>query len=43
MALLGFQTDTNNGLKLSGVEYRVAIGDRLVLTAKPVGFPIPLY
>ena len=40
MALLGFQSDTNNGLELSGAEYRVAIGDRLVLTAKPVGFSL---
>ena len=40
MALLGFQTDTNNQIELSGVEYRVALGDRLVFTAKPVGFSL---
>jgi hypothetical protein len=40
MALIGYQTDTDNQLELSGAEYRVAVGDRLVLTAKPVGFSL---
>lgn len=38
MALMGFQTDTNSSLELSGAEYRFAVGNRLVLTFKPVGF-----
>lgn len=40
MALMGFQTDTDNTLELSGAEYRVAVSDRLVLTFKPVGFSL---
>lgn len=40
MALMGFQTDTNNTLELSGAEYRFAVGDRLVFTLKPVGFSL---
>lgn len=40
MALMGFQTDTNDDLEMSGAEYRVAVGDRLVFTLKPVGFSL---
>jgi hypothetical protein len=40
MALMGFQTDTNNTLELSGAEYRFAVGERLVFTLKPVGFSL---
>ncbi|MGJ3244826.1 MAG: iron uptake porin [Elainellaceae cyanobacterium] len=40
MALLSFQADTNNDLDLSSLEYRVAAGDRLVFTIKPVGFDL---
>jgi hypothetical protein len=39
-ALLGFQTDTNNTVEITGAEYRVAVADRLVLTFKPVGFDL---
>lgn len=38
MAFVGFQTDTDNFLEVSGAEYRFAVGDRLVITLKPVGF-----
>ncbi|MGJ3254325.1 MAG: iron uptake porin [Elainellaceae cyanobacterium] len=40
MALLSFQADTNTDLDLSSLEYRVAAGDRLVFTVKPVGFDL---
>jgi hypothetical protein len=40
MALLGYQDDTNNRIELSSLEYRFAVGDRLVLTIKPVGFSL---
>lgn len=40
-ALLSFQSDTgNNRLLLSTLEYRFAVGDRLVVTARPVGFSL---
>lgn len=40
MALMGFQTDTDNTLEINGAEYRFAVGDRLVFTLKPVGFSL---
>ncbi|MBD1847234.1 carbohydrate porin [Cyanobacteria bacterium FACHB-63] len=40
-ALLSFQSDTgNNQVLLSTLEYRFAVGDRLVVTARPVGFSL---
>nr|MCU0565963.1 iron uptake porin [Oculatellaceae cyanobacterium Prado106] len=38
MALLNYQGNTNNQINLSSLEYRFAVGDRLVFTLKPVGF-----
>jgi Carbohydrate-selective porin, OprB family/S-layer homology domain len=39
MALLSFQNDTNNDVRLDKLEYRFpAFGDRVVFTARPVGF-----
>ncbi|NJR66140.1 MAG: iron uptake porin, partial [Leptolyngbyaceae cyanobacterium CRU_2_3] len=38
MALLGYQSNSENQLRLSSLEYRFAAGDRLVVTLKPVGF-----
>lgn len=40
MALLSFQGDTQNSVELSKLEYRFAVGDRLVLTLRPVGFSL---
>lgn len=40
MALLSFQSETDGNLELSSLEYRFAIGDRLVITLKPVGFSL---
>ncbi len=39
MALLSFQNDSNNDIRLDKLEYRFpALGDRVVFTARPVGF-----
>jgi hypothetical protein len=40
MALLSFQSDTDSSVRLSKLEYRSAIGDRLVVTIRPVGFSL---
>ncbi|MEO0409334.1 MAG: iron uptake porin [Cyanobacteria bacterium P01_A01_bin.135] len=41
MALLSFQTDTDNDIELSALEYRFAtFDDRVVFTIKPVGFSL---
>ena len=40
MALLSFQSDTDSRVSLSKLEYRTAIGDRLVVTVRPVGFSL---
>ncbi|NJN63020.1 MAG: carbohydrate porin [Coleofasciculaceae cyanobacterium RL_1_1] len=40
MALLSFQSDTDSSVRLSKLEYRTAIGDRLVVTFRPVGFSL---
>ena len=40
MALLSFQGDTDNQIQLSRLEYRVALSDRFVITARPVGFSL---
>lgn len=40
MALLSYQSDTDNDIELSSLEYRFAVGDRLVITVKPVGFDL---
>ncbi|TAF54756.1 MAG: S-layer protein, partial [Oscillatoriales cyanobacterium] len=40
MALLSFQSDTDSSVRLSKLEYRTAIGDRLVVTVRPVGFSL---
>lgn len=40
MALLGFQSDSGNQVGISSLEYRFAVGDRLVVTLKPVGFSL---
>lgn len=39
MALLGFQSNTNNSVRISSLEYRFpAFDDRVVFTIKPAGF-----
>ena len=38
MALLSYQTDADNQLELSSLEYRFAVGDRLGIVLKPTGF-----
>lgn len=40
MALLNYQTDTDDRLLLESLEYRLALGDRLVVTIKPIGFSL---
>lgn len=40
MALLGYQSDSENQINLDSLEYRFAVGDRLVFTLKPVGFAL---
>lgn len=40
MALLSFQADSGNRVELSKVEYRFAVGDRVVFTFRPVGFSL---
>jgi hypothetical protein len=40
MALLGYQGDSDDQLSLGSLEYRIAAGDRLVFTIKPVGFSL---
>jgi len=40
MALLGYQTDTDDEFDLTSLEYRFAVGDRFVMTVKPVGFSL---
>jgi len=40
MTLLSFQSDTDSDMLLSKLEYRTAIGDRLVATFRPVGFTL---
>lgn len=40
MALLSFQGNTDNQIQLSRLEYRVALSDRFVITARPVGFSL---
>ncbi|MDY6936347.1 MAG: iron uptake porin [Cyanobacteriota bacterium] len=41
MALLSFQSDTENGVRLDKLEYRfAALGDRVVFTFRPVGFSL---
>ena len=40
MALLSIQSDTDSDVLLSKLEYRTAIGDRLVATFRPVGFTL---
>jgi hypothetical protein len=40
MALLSYQGNSNNQVNVSSVEYRTAVGDRLVVTLKPVGFSL---
>ena len=40
MALLSFQGNTNNRVQLSRLEYRFALSDRFVVTARPVGFSL---
>ena len=40
MALLSYQTDTDNQLELSSLEYRFVVGDRLGIVLKPAGFGI---
>ncbi len=40
-ALLSFQADTGNSLKIAAVDYRFpAFGDRVVFTIRPVGFSL---
>ena len=38
MALLSYQTDTDNQLELNSLEYRFVVGDRLGIVIKPAGF-----
>lgn len=40
MAFLSYQNDNGNQLELSSLEYRFAVGDRLVLSLQPVGFSL---
>ena len=40
MALLSYQADLNSRFELSSLDYRFAVGDRLVLTVQPVGFSL---
>ncbi len=41
MALLSFQSDTDNGVRLDKLEYRfAALDDRVVFTFRPVGFSL---
>lgn len=40
MALLNFQTDTDDRILLESLEYRFAPSDRLVVTVKPLGFSL---
>jgi len=40
MALLGYQSNSDDRLRLSSLEYRFSVGDRLVVTLKPVGFSL---
>lgn len=40
MALLSYQGDFENRLAVNAIDYRFAIGDRLVLTLQPVGFSL---
>lgn len=40
MALLSYQSDQGNQVQLSSLDYRLAVGDRLVLTFQPVGFSL---
>lgn len=39
-ALLSYQADTDKDIRLSMVEYRIALGDRFVATFRPVGFSL---
>lgn len=39
-ALLSYQADTDQNIQLSMVEYRRALGDRFVVTFRPVGFSL---
>ncbi|HEY9630198.1 MAG TPA: iron uptake porin [Coleofasciculaceae cyanobacterium] len=40
MALLSYQSNSADRLRLSSLEYRFSVGDRLVVTLKPVGFSL---
>jgi hypothetical protein len=40
MALLAYQGDTDNEIRLEKLEYRFAVGDRAVVTFRPVGFSL---
>jgi hypothetical protein len=40
MALQSYQTETFNRFELSTLEYRFAVGDRLVVTVQPAGFDL---
>jgi hypothetical protein len=40
MALLSYQSDTDDRLELDTLEYRFAVGDRLVIVLQPVGFDL---
>ncbi|MEX0267624.1 iron uptake porin [Leptolyngbyaceae cyanobacterium UHCC 1019] len=40
MALLSYQADLNSRFELSSLDYRFAVGDRLVLTVQPFGFSL---
>jgi Carbohydrate-selective porin, OprB family/S-layer homology domain len=40
MALLSYQSDSQNQVNVSSLDYRAAVGDRLVVTLKPVGFSL---
>lgn len=41
MALLSFQSDTNNDFEISSLEYRFsALDDRIVFTVQPIGFDL---
>ncbi len=40
MALLSYQTDQQSQFELNALDYRFAVGERIVLTLQPVGFSL---
>lgn len=40
MTLLSYQADQSNQLQLDKLEYRFALGDRIVFTLRPIGFSL---